>query len=740
MRRVRYAVVIVTALIFGSAGSVPSVQSAGSPRTRATVSVVGTIPASIGTAADISCVDALVCVVVGSAPPATPPLQTGAFIERTANGGQSWSAVALPAGTLELRSVDCTTTGICVATGISTFALYSSDGGVSWTATGHLFDFADSVDCPAGSTCYATAVVDLFNRIDGVLKTVDGGATWNVVYLTTPFSSLHAITCSDEAHCIVQQFGPPGGVGAAVHTIDGGLSWSPIPFAGIQGVYLDGCSGSVCFVDTLTPEAEPGFITTRSWRSIDAGQTWSEIVPLQIASWPIVCGHTICVAASYGPSFFVSENLGSSWVESSLPGVGPWRIDCPAESVCFLAGGQDTQANSPLVRIDLSVRPFVSIRPARLLETRTGPNLVTIDGAFQGGGLVPARSVVTLPVLGRGGIGTDAATVSLNVTVTEPKSDGFVAVYPCGGDVPLSSSVNFRTGQTVANAVTTQVGAGGAVCLYTEATTHLIVDVNGFVPTGLSSVASVVPARLLDTRPGTSTVDHADEGGGMVPANTVRSVHVRGRGGVALDAATAWLNVTVTEPQADGYITVYPCGGDVPLASSINFRVGQTVANAVATQIGAGGDVCIFTTAAVHVIVDVNAFVPAGVPSMASVLPARLLETRRGAGSHTVDGLFEGGGPISLGTAVQLPVAGRGGVSPDASSVWLNVTVTEPAFDGYVAVYPCGGFIPVSSSVNYVHGQTVANSVVTGIGTAGSVCLYSSSTTQLVVDVNGYSL
>jgi hypothetical protein len=526
------------------------------------------------------------------------------------------------------------------------------------------------------------------------------------------------------------------------HTSDGGSTWPDSGLPPFFGGFIDGCSGPICFVDTIPFLQSGESPLTRSWRSVDSGVSWNEIVPVINSSWPIACTSLVCLRPANGGGLVsFSDDLGATWSDSQLPnGNLQWQIDCPSASVCFLAGSVDLQSNSPLVRIQLNARSFAPLVPARLLETRSGFRFVTVDHAFQGIGMVPARTVVELPVVGRGGVGADAATVSLNVTVTEPQGDGFVTVYPCGGSIPLASNLNYRTGQTVANAVTTRVGTGGKVCLYTQAATHLVVDVNGFIPGSLVSLVSVVPARLLETRPGLSTVDHVSEGGGPVPAGTIVEVPVVGRGGVATDAATVSLNVTVTEPQGPGFITVFPCGGAVPLASNVNFQAGQTVANAVTARVGAGGKVCLFTNATTHLVVDVNAFVPNTVTSIASVLPARLLETRSGPNLLTVDGRFQGAGRVVQGEVRELPVAGRGGVSLDASTVSLNVTVTEPQTAGFVTVFPCGNVLPISSSVNYTPGTTVANSVISGISTDGKVCLYSSAATQLIVDVNGYSL
>jgi len=87
-------------------------------------------------------------------------------------------------------------------------------------------------------------------------------------------------------------------------------------------------------------------------------------------------------------------------------------------------------------------------------------------------------------------------------------------------------------------------------------------------------------------------------------------VHVLGRGGVPAAASTAVLNVTVTEPTAAGYVTVYPCGIEPPLASNLNFVGGQTIPNAVLTKIGSNGDVCIYNSQATHLVADVTGYFP----------------------------------------------------------------------------------------------------------------------------------
>lgn len=248
---------------------------------------------------------------------------------------------------------------------------------------------------------------------------------------------------------------------------------------------------------------------------------------------------------------------------------------------------------------------FSSLNPARVVETRAG--LATVDGQFNGIGAQPAGTTLEFVVAGRGGVPADASSVALNVTAVDARNPGFLTVYPCGTPRPNASSVNFTTGQTVANAVVSRVGVGGRVCIFTQAATDLIVDVNGWF--GASSpFVSVVPARLLESRPGLSTVDGVLNGTGPSQAGSIRQVSVLGRGGVAPNATAVVLNVTVTSPTSAGFVTVFPCGSALPNASNLNFSVGQTVPNAVVSKVGTNGQVCIFTQATTDLIVDVNGF------------------------------------------------------------------------------------------------------------------------------------
>jgi hypothetical protein len=118
------------------------------------------------------------------------------------------------------------------------------------------------------------------------------------------------------------------------------------------------------------------------------------------------------------------------------------------------------------------------------------------------------------------------------------------------------------------------------------------------------------------------------------------------------------------------------------------------------------------------------------------VSPARVFDTRPDAAPalRMVDKAKVGGERILevqfTDLAGLVPATGVGAVS-------LNVTAVDPDDAGFVTVYPCG-VRPLASNVNFLAGQTVPNAVIAPVSATGTVCFYSSTATQLVVDINGW--
>ena len=375
--------------------------------------------------------------------------------------------------------------------------------------------------------------------------------------------------------------------------------------------------------------------------------------------------------------------------------------------------------------------PEVPLVPARLLDTR--PGSTTIDGQFAGQGQQHAGTTLEVAIAGRGAIPTNAAAVVVNVTAVDATAPGFITVYPCDAPRPLASSLNYSTGQTIPNELIAKLSAGGTLCLFTLAATDLIVDATGWLPP-TPGYTPLVPARLLDTRPGNPTLDNQFAGIGRRDAGSTLQLDVGGRGGVPTGAAAAVVNITAVDPSSAGFVTVYPCDASPPLASSLNFAAGATIPNELISKLSSTGTICLYTTAAVDLVVDVTGWLPI-TPAYTALVPARLLDTRSGA--LTIDRQYSGLGQRGPGTTIELAVDGRGGVPNGAAAVVLNVTVVDAAGAGFVTVYPCDAPRPLASSLNFTVGQVIPNELVTKLSPTGTVCLYTIAAIDLVVDVTG---
>ena len=346
-----------------------------------------------------------------------------------------------------------------------------------------------------------------------------------------------------------------------------------------------------------------------------------------------------------------------------------------------------------------------------------------------------------VPILGVSGIPlTGVTAVSLNLTAVGPTAEGYVTVWPCGSTKPSTSNVNFVKNQIVPNAVISPVDSTGKVCIASTAATHLVVDVNGWFGAN-SGLRAVTPVRVFDTRHGTGGVPVAKVGAldGSGTALEVSILSAIGQSAGAVSAVS--LNVTATGTSVSkygGYVTVYPCGGAPPNSSNLNFVANQSVPNAVIVPVSATGTVCFYVYGQADLIADVNGWF-AGGSGFNSLAPTRVFDTRSGIGGVPVAkvGALDGSG-----MALKVQVAGTNGVPAlGAAAVMMNVTVdatTASAYGGYVTAYPCDVTPPNSSNINFVSGQTIANSVVAPLSVNGEVCFYVYGQAHVLADITGW--
>jgi hypothetical protein len=220
------------------------------------------------------------------------------------------------------------------------------------------------------------------------------------------------------------------------------------------------------------------------------------------------------------------------------------------------------------------------VTPVRVLDTRSGTGVAV--------GVVGAGQVLHLQVAGNNGVplGTAAAVV-LNVTVAAPTASSFLTVYPDAASRPLASNLNFGPGQTVPNLVVVKLSADGWVDFYNDSgSTQVVADLAGWFDSGGTSGTRfnpLSPTRVLDTRFGTGAPEQP------LASSSPIHVHLAGVAGIPVGAQAVVLNVTVANPSAAGFLTVYPSDASAPLASNLNFVAGQTVANLVVVKVSSDG-------------------------------------------------------------------------------------------------------------------------------------------------------
>jgi hypothetical protein len=116
--------------------------------------------------------------------------------------------------------------------------------------------------------------------------------------------------------------------------------------------------------------------------------------------------------------------------------------------------------------------------------------------------------------------------------------------------------------------------------------------------------------------------------------------------------------------------------------------------------------------------------------------PCRVVDTRTGQG---FTGAF--GPPSLVGNAVRsFPVQSSTTCSiPSIAQAYsFNITVVPPGFLDFITVWPTGQARPNASTLNGYVATVIANAAIVPAGTNGSVDVYASQNTDLIIDINGY--
>jgi uncharacterized repeat protein (TIGR01451 family) len=361
------------------------------------------------------------------------------------------------------------------------------------------------------------------------------------------------------------------------------------------------------------------------------------------------------------------------------------------------------------------------------------------NGNFTAGQDNAAYSVVI------GNLGGAAAPIGM-VTVTEMLPPGLTLVsmagsgWTCLAGTPTCTrgdsmdtypeiTVTVNVAASAASQVINQVSVSGG-----GSVTATAVDIANIVrpPVALRFVP-IAPCRIADTR------NPAGSFGGLkIDGGSTRDFIIPDSACGVPPAVQAYsLNVAVVPVGPLGFLTLWPAGQTRPVASTLNSLDGRIKSNAAIIPAGTGGAVSVFASNATDVVLDINGyFVPASDPTALAyfpVTPCRIVDTRNPAAPL--------GGPSVVGGAVgrTFPIlSSTCGIPATARAYSLNFAAVPGGPLGFVTAWPTGQAQPLASSLNAPTGTVTANAVIVPAGTGGSIDVFASNSTDMVIDVNGY--
>jgi hypothetical protein len=394
-------------------------------------------------------------------------------------------------------------------------------------------------------------------------------------------------------------------------------------------------------------------------------------------------------------------------------------------------------------RTDLAVANSGSNNVSVLIGVLTP--VVSINAAHKGSYYLGQMGAVFTITVTNNGPGVTSGTVT--VTDTLPTVFTAVSINGTGWACTLSPMSCTRTDSlaTGASYPTITVTVNVASVVISSPVLNLASVSGGGSPSAISGDSidvnpppvalrfiPVTPCRVVDTRNPTSAFGGPILSGGVARTFTIPASSC----GIPSTAQAYSLNLAVVPPGPLGFVTVWPAGQSRPQTSNLNSLDGRVKSNAVIVSAGASGAISVYASDTTHAVLDINGyFVPATDPNGLAfypVTPCRIADTRNPNSPL-------GGPALSGGSSRTLPVqSSTCNIPASARAYSLNFTAVPRGPLGFLATWPSGQSRPLASTLNALTGAVTANAAIVPAGTAGSIDLYTSETTDMVIDINGY--
>ncbi len=296
--------------------------------------------------------------------------------------------------------------------------------------------------------------------------------------------------------------------------------------------------------------------------------------------------------------------------------------------------------------------------------------------------------------------------------------------------------------------------------------TATVLAQNGLTPTGtviFKSDGAQIGAALLyfgtavlnysGLSMGTHNIVAVYQGGGGFTGSTSNTVQQQVELPLSTTAVTSTPNPSVVGDQVTITAMIGPSGPPAPTGTVSFTSNGSAISGCTSLVLNSGEAVC--TTSALPVGTDAIVATYSGdenyspssgsvtqivnpVPSplqFVAITPCRVVDTRNPNGAF--------GGPAIAGNSARSFPLSEGdnpcSIPANAAAYSLNVTVVPQGRLGYLTIWPTGEGQPTASTLNSPDGRVKANAVIIPAGTpSGSVSVYVTNTTNVVLDLNGY--
>jgi len=145
----------------------------------------------------------------------------------------------------------------------------------------------------------------------------------------------------------------------------------------------------------------------------------------------------------------------------------------------------------------------------------------------------------------------------------------------------------------------------------------------------------------------------------------------------------------------------------------------------------------VISTNNTELIIDTNGYFNLAQPGSNGLrfyplTPCRIMDTRNSNGTF--------GGPLLAANSsrnVPIPTSACS-VPANAMAYSLNATVIPQGGLGFLQLWNTGGAQPGVSTLNASDGALTSNAAIVPAGTNGSITVFASNATHLILDINGY--